>query len=88
MHLLPHFIKENVSKGGPVEEALILNIQQNLNFPAQNWESGFCFGFCNEENWVPHYKTLAQPTPSDSKTEKVNTEWQEKKIQNLLYVEN
>ena len=50
--------------------AIILNIQQNLNFPAQNWRSGFCFGFCNEENWVPHCKTLAQLTPRDSKTEK------------------
>ena len=36
---------------------IILNIQQNLNFPAPNWWSGICFGFCKEENWAPQYKT-------------------------------
>ena len=44
------------NKGGSVEETLT-KIQQNLNFLTQNWESGFCFGFCKEENWVPHFKT-------------------------------
>ena len=54
----------------------------------------FSFGFCKLE--VPHWKILAQLTPSDLKTKlmrrrvlkKVNTEWQEKKIQILLYGEN
>ena len=27
----------------------IFNIQQNLSFPPQNWESGLCLGFCKEE---------------------------------------
>ena len=27
-------------------------------FLTQNWRSQFCFGFCNEEKWVPHCKTL------------------------------
>ena len=39
----------------------ILNIQQNLNFTAHNWETGFGFCLC---------KTLVQLTPNDSKTEK------------------
>ena len=41
-----------------------------MNFSTQNSESGFCFGFCKEEKWDPHCKTLAELTPSDSKTEK------------------
>ena len=49
---------------------MISNIEQILNFPAQNWESGFCFGFCKEENWVPHCKTLAHLNQRDSKIEK------------------
>ena len=28
---------------------IIFNIQQNLNFPTQNWESGFCFGFLRKK---------------------------------------
>jgi len=48
----------------------VLNIQQIWIFPPNNWEAGFCFGFCNEDYWGPHCKTLAQLTSSDWKTEK------------------
>ena len=46
----PLVFSENTiwSKGGSVEETIIymvLNIQQNLNFPVQKWESGLSFVF-------------------------------------------
>ena len=47
-----------------------LNIQQIWNFPPNHWESGFCVGFCKENSWVPHCKTLAQLTHSYLETEK------------------
>ena len=47
-----------------------IKIQQIWIFPPQNWELGFCFGFCKGDNSVPHWKTLAQLTPSYWKTEK------------------
>ena len=40
----------------------------NSNFLVKERESGF--GFCKEDNGVPHCKTLAQLTLSYSKTEK------------------
>ena len=71
-------------KGGPVEKT-----QQNLNFPAQNWESGFCLVFV----WKKNEFLLSSVTQKLRRTvlKKVNTEWQEKKNQILLillYVEN
>ena len=42
--------KKYRNKGGSVEEKLT-QIQQNLNFLTQNWESGFHFGVCKEENF-------------------------------------
>jgi hypothetical protein len=48
----------------------ILNIHKIWIFPPNNWESVFCFGFCKEDYWVPHWKTWAQLTPSNLKTEK------------------
>ena len=48
-----------------------LNIQVvKIWFPAQNRRSGLYFDFNKEKNWVSHYKTLAQLTQRDSKTEK------------------
>ena len=62
---------------------IILNIKQNLNFPAKNWESGFGFGSCKEKTEFltsKHWHSWLQILK--------NWEGQENKIQNLLYVEN
>ena len=32
MHLLPHFIKKDISKGGPVEETLMYDSQHTAKF--------------------------------------------------------
>ena len=50
----PLVFSENTiwSKGGSVEETIIhiiLNIQQNLNFPIQKWESGLSFVFLTKK---------------------------------------
>ena len=47
--LVPENYLKNISKGDLVEETLMYN-SQHLNFPAQNWESGFCVGFCKHKN--------------------------------------
>ena len=41
------------------KKPLFFSIQQIWMFPPKNWESGFCFSFSKEDNWVPHCKTLA-----------------------------
>ena len=77
-----------VHKDGLVEEMYkYLNIKQIWFFPAKNWESGFCFGFWKEGNWVSHCKTLAQLTSSNSKTEK-DSSYKGKENSNLMYGEN
>ena len=67
--------------------SIILNLKQNLNFPAQNWESGFVLVFGRKMS------SLLQNTGSaDSQWLKnwgqLLKRWQEKKILTLLYVEN
>ena len=65
-------------------------MQQILNFSAQNWESGF-FWFLNEKNEVLLAKHWLRWLPVTQKLRRtvlknLNTEWQEKKNQILLYV--
>ena len=68
----PHFLEllmKNIIKGLSVEEMLLymvstLNIEQIWIFWSNNWAWDFCFGFCKEDYWVPHCKTLAQLIPS------------------------
>ena len=50
----------------------------NLNYPSQHWELGFCFGFCKEDNWVLHCKTVTQKRKTVLKN--LDTEWQERKF--------
>ena len=62
---------------------MILNIQQNLTFPTQNWQPGFWFGFSKEEKWVrPARQWLCWPAVTkklrETDLKMVNTEWQGK----------
>jgi hypothetical protein len=59
-HLWLHKICSKLQIWIVVSKRQNCKIKQNLNIPAHNWESGFWFGFCKEENWIPHWKTLAQ----------------------------
>ena len=65
-----------------MEVTLTYNSQHiaKFEFPAMNWRSGFCFGFCKKEKhwltWLPVTQKLRRTV-----LKKVNTEWQEKKIQ-------
>ena len=62
-----------LGKGGSVEETLVYKFSpyRKFEFSHQRTESqAFVLAFCKEDNGVPHCKTLAQLTPSDSKTEK------------------
>jgi hypothetical protein len=61
---------------------IILDIKQNLNFPAQNWKSGVCFGSCKEKNTgSDDSKWLKSWLLRRTDVKKVNAEWQEKKIE-------
>ena len=57
-----------------MEETLVYMVPtySKFVFPHQITESHAFFWFCKEDYSVPHFKTVAQPTPSDLKTEKDN----------------
>ena len=81
-------------KGGSIEKSLSINSHHgaNLNFPAKELRVFFSF-FLKEHNWVPHCKTLAHLTLSDSETEKATSQKGKHRVtgtenSNLLYAEN